>query len=1348
MNPPAGLFSFADKSVTAQQFFAAHKQDYEDALDAALAHFGVIPMNNSGTIDFPMSHERIALFSMVFNTSNWDHGPNEGWPATITSDKVYGGALMDALKTDNRARAWYEIRYRTDDQYTRRYVESQIFGLYTDADNVSEIDARKVFEALTSYQPKAGFDARLYAFNYEKAHGSFIDSTALNRDARFTNVLPYLQGGEVQTLQEILAPAAKVLLDAYTKGVSVNPLDIYVGAETNNTIKARNRDGFVLDIMGEACEKPSLLIGGAGSDTLTGGAKDDYLYGESDVDTLVASKGFDYLDGGEGADQYNFDPDFDNAIISGDTDGGQLSILGGVVFRRIGDGGASQDGLYVAMDAAGKPVAGKEGWSVSVSTAVDGDVARTTATVSIKTDNGKCHTIIIHDFSLSDSGNNFAIDLQKAITSLDLAITGKSLSVRSEMGDWKKDWNYNFLGLLINKPGYAPDFVYEGTASSDGLNGADWLDPASRDIQRAVEWSDANDEYYGDSADAERNWFKDVLHGLDGDDLITGDGSRTNFSAGNADILVGGRGKDVIYGGGGNDMLFAWEDFGNDNMHPATVGLDKGTYSTRAEALYRGKIASIENEGDSNYLHGGDGDDFLAGGSFDDVLLGGMGHDIILAGAGRDIIASGEDAVDSVNTVYGDSFARWTGITGYTPDFIAPEKMPVMAAGQEDYSRAYFYKDNGGATELRYNNASYQSANADPYNIEKRRVFNSQFDDVIVGGSGTDLIYGEIGDDTISGGSGDDQLFGDRAWNSSYFSSTFLPGTGIFQGLDKQFHGNDVIDGGAGADAIIGGAGDDRINGGEGDDYIYGDIGMLRFDKPGNLSADPETAIKATDAGWWGNDFIEAGAGDDLVTGEGGDDILDGGDGNDDLYGDWNNAQGTDIRLLNAQFGKDTLYGGLGIDQLVGGGGDDMLSGGAGDDMLVGDNGVTGSGNDGKDYLDGGSGNDKLYGDGAADTLIGGTGNDLLFGGEGNDSYLINANQGQDTISDTDGSNTLVLSETWLKKGNVISENDATRIRLYTSADKQNYVDVDNNTWLGTLKNNLRDAQGNRLKAVSDVATKSGQTCRPVLLSGVDYELDTSGKNNVTFQVASATGNVDFLKDFIATTLYEDGSAYLELYDSSRRYLTAHVTDWVALSHISDINNNPASLFMDYSANTVDGFVISGREGGDSIRGGVAAEIIYGNAGFDHLYGGAGDDVLYGGADTLDTKFSGGNYLYGGDGNDTLYGGDQHDLMDGEAGADRMEGGKGNDIYYVDNPGDVVFENAGEGADLLYTTISYSLPDYVEDLHLSGMASINGFGNNDVNYITGNEGSNILSGLGGNDQISGGLGNDILSGGV
>lgn len=122
--------------------------------------------------------------------------------------------------------------------------------------------------------------------------------------------------------------------------------------------------------------------------------------------------------------------------------------------------------------------------------------------------------------------------------------------------------------------------------------------------------------------------------------------------------------------------------------------------------------------------------------------------------------------------------------------------------------------------------------------------------------------------------------------------------------------------------------------------------------------------------------------------------------------------------------------------------------------------------------------------------------------------------------------------------------------------------------------------------------------------------------------------------------------------------------------------------------------------------------------------------------------------LTGTSGSDTLYGFYGNDTLDGGAGADRLVGGDGNDTYIVDNTGDAVAEGAGEGIDLVRSSVDYRLGPNVESLQLTGRDDLSGTGNGLANAITGNRGANVLSGWRGDDTLSGWAGNDTLYGGA
>jgi Ca2+-binding RTX toxin-like protein len=149
------------------------------------------------------------------------------------------------------------------------------------------------------------------------------------------------------------------------------------------------------------------------------------------------------------------------------------------------------------------------------------------------------------------------------------------------------------------------------------------------------------------------------------------------------------------------------------------------------------------------------------------------------------------------------------------------------------------------------------------------------------------------------------------------------------------------------------------------------------------------------------------------------------------------------------------------------------------------------------------------------------------------------------------------------------------------------------------------------------------------------------------------------------------------------------------------------------------------------------------------INGTSGNDTLNG-TNSSDT-------INGLGGDDTLNGLGGNDTLDGGTGADTMNGGTGNDTYIVDDSGDVVNENSGEGTDTVRTTlVAYALGANVEHLRFIGVGNFTGTGNALNNDITGSGGNDTLSGgdghdqlygMGGDDSLYGGVGHDLLSGG-
>jgi Ca2+-binding RTX toxin-like protein len=112
-----------------------------------------------------------------------------------------------------------------------------------------------------------------------------------------------------------------------------------------------------------------------------------------------------------------------------------------------------------------------------------------------------------------------------------------------------------------------------------------------------------------------------------------------------------------------------------------------------------------------------------------------------------------------------------------------------------------------------------------------------------------------------------------------------------------------------------------------------------------------------------------------------------------------------------------------------------------------------------------------------------------------------------------------------------------------------------------------------------------------------------------------------------------------------------------------------------------------------------------------------------------------------------MLGNDGGNLLNGMAGADAMAGGNGNDTYIVDNAGDTVTEDPGKGADIVKSSVTFTLGAEIEDLVLTGTLAIAGTGNDGANLITGNGAGNSLTGGLGADTLNGGAGADSMTGG-
>ena len=212
---------------------------------------------------------------------------------------------------------------------------------------------------------------------------------------------------------------------------------------------------------------------------------------------------------------------------------------------------------------------------------------------------------------------------------------------------------------------------------------------------------------------------------------------------------------------------------------------------------------------------------------------------------------------------------------------------------------------------------------------------------------------------------------------------------------------------------------------------------------------------------------------------------------------------------------------------------------------------------------------------------------------------------------------------------------------------------------------------------------------------------------------------------------------------------------------------------------------LTGNTAANRLSGGAGKDTLEGEAGADTLTGGDGDDsyvvettsdviveradggtdtvrasvtwtlasnlenlALLGATDLTGTGNTLANVLVGNAGDNSLAGLAGNDKLDGAAGDDTLAGGSGNDTYFVDDAGDQVRESARSGTrDVVFATITFTLPAEVENLVLQGDAAAKATGNAAANELTGNDADNQLAGGSGNDTLTGNEGDDTLDGG-
>lgn len=351
-------------------------------------------------------------------------------------------------------------------------------------------------------------------------------------------------------------------------------------------------------------------------------------------------------------------------------------------------------------------------------------------------------------------------------------------------------------------------------------------------------------------------------------------------------------------------------------------------------------------------------------------------------------------------------------------------------------------------------------------------------------------------------------------------------------------------------------------------------------------------------------------------------------------------------------------------------------------------------------------------------TIKGNKANNLLQGKEGNDTYIIGKNDGNDTIIDTEGSNTLKFAEGITKNDLVFEKNgDNLTIEIKDSNTKILYKD-----WF-TSDNKIgyaSDGTNNPIKTESILKLNDGTS---INVNDIEEIIDVNEKVNPLNADQKARNGSDLYSTAGITDSLVGGTGDDHLYYTQDSTWTK---GYVA-RNVGDINNGGTNETVNIEGYGRSYDIFDGGEGYDKLmltdgNDVIALDDLTSPAqgtrfqarikNIEEIHAGAGNDIIdltskrwdiedikvYGGEGNDIIWTSGGNdEIYGEAGNDKIYGGIGNNILDGGEGADEMEGGADNDTYIVDNKNDVIIENDTTDIDIIKTKVNYTLSKNVEN---------------------------------------------------
>jgi len=559
----------------------------------------------------------------------------------------------------------------------------------------------------------------------------------------------------------------------------------------------------------------STLTGGLGNDTLFGGSGDDFLAGGpqgfwSSQDEIHGGDGNDYLVTTGGVDSVFGDAG--NDYISIQEPHGNARVWGGegddIIDARTGGykpnwyGGsnpdisfAANDGHDVVLTNPNSPAAfvsyNEGSWNIHVELT---DVSFND--VELIWDVRPSSDPLFADGYFEGTGD-LAIVIKSTGASLAIQGVGGYAGFGSGPGDVPGTMNLN-VGITDKDGNIVEQFV---PAEHGGVS--QYFAPLTNYLASAAAGPVSIGGTSGD----------DVLTGAQGNDMLSGgDGNDTFQSSGGTDSIDGGTGDDTLFllgnraaytvakiGSSGDFSIVDTSSATHISAHSVErvyFESDDASYTSQDLTGYYGTAGNdlLEGHGIGASFYGLGGDDTIESGYESNVIDGGNGDDtVIYEGSSAD---------------YQISFNKSGGV-----DVANAPNNHTKADSLIDIENIYF---NGDHVDLLVANLPPFGTSADDLIIGTSRgesLYGMDGNDTIQAGGGTDFVEGGNGNDSITDSSGDDYLSGGN--------------------------GNDFIGAGSGAVFLDGGEGNDTLVGGSGGDVFFagGGINVIQIASGGGEDA-------------------------------------------------------------------------------------------------------------------------------------------------------------------------------------------------------------------------------------------------------------------------------------------------------------------------------------------------------------------------------------------------------------------------------------------------------------------------------------------------------------------------------